>query len=172
MDEKVRQALQAYAANVIDDARYHMAADKINATGTLSKSLRYWVTETRTGYTITFGANPPADRYARWAEEGRGPGRWPPREAIARWIMAKPGFKLRGPGGRFIQKTMRNALRAAYPIARAIGRRGTKLKADGRRGARMFEKAAQDNRSELAEIEDAFAAQVRSIIRSPKPYRR
>lgn len=172
MNDAVRKALQEYASDVIDDARYYMDADDINASGTLSKNLRYWIRETRDGIVITWGARPPADKYARWAEEGRNAGTRPPVAAIAKWIMVKQSFRLRDRKGRFTKKTMKKAMQAAFPIARAIGRRGTKPKQDGSRGGQMLAKAARDNRRGLDSITKAFGAQVRDIMRTPKPYTR
>jgi hypothetical protein len=172
----LREALQNYANDVIDDARYYMAADKINASGNLSKNLRYWIRVTKDGYAIDFGARNTAAKYARWAEQGRGstkegtkPGKL--RPAIAKWILVKKEFKIRDyKTGRFLAKTKKNAWRAAYPIARKIHERGTRRNEDGTRGGRMIERAVKDNRKEYKKISEVFSQSIRQRLVTPKKY--
>jgi len=80
--------------------------------------------KTGRGWEIEYGT--PAE-YAEPIEYGRRPGSMPPVAAIAEWVLSKPSFGV---------SDEKEALRIAYPIARAIARRGYKDHPDG---WKMFE---------------------------------
>lgn len=79
--------------------------------------------------------------YGLPVETGRKPGRRPPKDAIKLWVIRKLGL------------TGREADSAAFLIARAIGRRGTK-------GAFMFQKGFERSLSTINRLWDEVPARV------------
>lgn len=83
------------------------------ASGDWAKSLENEVTEGNGKYTATIsGAN-----YTYWMEHGRKPGKFPPRNAILKWINDK---------GIIAEGISRNSL--AFLIARKIANEGTRIR--------------------------------------------
>ena len=163
--DATRKAIQSLSADIVDEARYLLDSEKGNASKNLRQSLRYWVTETKTGFRIAFGARGTGAKYVRWVEEGRGPGRRPPMEPIRQWIRVKP-VKLRDrKTGRFQPLTDSNVNSAAFLIARKIGREGTE-------GKEIFKRAVETYRPEIEALTKAMAKDITSYVRSPLEYRR
>lgn len=83
------------------------------ASGDWAKSLENEVTEANYKYTGTIsGAN-----YTYWMEHGRKPGKFPPRNAILKWITDK---------GIIAEGISQNSL--AFLIARKIAQEGTRMR--------------------------------------------
>lgn len=66
------------------------------------------------------------ERYIQALDTGRKAGKQPSSKKLEEWIRSKKNFALRDKSGRFVPKTERNIKRAAFTIARAIGRKGTR----------------------------------------------
>lgn len=94
-----------------------VAASKTSGSRASGTYERSWVVmQTQKGAIIGNTAE-----HAIFVEQGRRPGRMPPRKAIAEWLLQKKVLqKVTGGGSK-----RDAAMRVAYPIAKAIGRRGT-----------------------------------------------
>lgn len=102
---------------------------KINASGNLSKSLYYEIIEEEGRLIIDFKSS---EKYASFVEEGRRKGKMPPINAILKWLEEKKvrlrEVKVNKNGqkvSRFVtNRGQTNMYKAAFAIARAIGKRG------------------------------------------------
>ena len=93
--------------DIEDTIRYN---DSV-ASGVLAKSVTRDVTKLPTGVKIEVG---PTASYGLYVETGTRP-HWPPRQAIADWLMEKTG-------GGFDERELRSA---AFLVSRKIARDGT-----------------------------------------------
>ena len=154
--DNLRKSLNEYGSRVVKTARDNLVKDKVNASGRLSKSLRHWVRETKTQTVVTFGASYPGNRYALFADQGRGAGKMPPIKAIEQWIKEKPLTIQRRGGKKMSVRSL------AFVIARKIGEKGT-----GKPPSEFYTKAIEENEPELEKIGRAFAEDMRVLLRKP-----
>lgn len=123
-----------------------MKQDAPKALSTLTKS----VNSANTGL-LEYRVGPNV-QYARYVEEGTGPGGWPPDAALRRWLRVKR-IKPRTPG--------MSEDDLVYVMGRAIHRRGTR--------AQPFVEPIADSAFFRARVQrlvdDALAATVREIVR-------
>jgi HK97 gp10 family phage protein len=100
--DEVRKGITRSVIQIEADAKRLVPTD----THHLQRSLTHEVTASGRDVTGRAGSNV---NYARFVEEGRRPGRMPPPAALEGWARRKTG-----------------SISAAFLIARAIGRRGTR----------------------------------------------
>ena len=113
-----KEDVEALGARIVDDLRQEIMAQGHNATGKLSKSLKYKVKVENNAITL----NIYAWDYAKWVEHGRRAGKMPPVDLIFEWVKTK--------GISDPDKTQRSI---AYAIAKAIARDGTPLRGSYKR---------------------------------------
>jgi len=158
---QTKEALQQVGKSIIAEARYNLATRKANASKDLSESLRYWITETRSGITLNLGARAPGNKYAIYADQGRGPGKMPPLAKIEAWVKIKP-LKLRDlKTGRFQKVTPARIRSAAFLIARKIGREGTE-------GSRFFSDAVKTYQPEIEAVKQTVKQDIKAMLRRPR----
>lgn len=71
---------------IAGDAKRALQANGTNATGKLAQSLQDGVDPIDGGFAMWLGMQ----RYGRWVELGRQPGKQPPLQPITRWVHRKP----------------------------------------------------------------------------------
>jgi len=81
MDAELREILDKFGEEIISEIIAGMEAGKVNATGKSADSLRK---ESPEDGLIVYGA----ESFV-WIEQGRGPGKRPPFDAIKEWVEAR-----------------------------------------------------------------------------------
>lgn len=128
----ISSAFDDFARAVVERAQRNLGATRtVNgkkrravATGNLKNSLSYVRSSLKASEIINFTATGSARNYANVVEYGRRKGaKQPPRDAIKKWIKAKP-VRLQKKGGGFIPMTEANVNSAAFLIARSIAKKG------------------------------------------------
>lgn len=95
---------------------------RADSTGNLRRSLKATIRNNKNASVISFGASGTARNYFKVVNDGRKKGKMPPVSAIENWMKVKP-VRLRNEKG-FIKQTPEGIKRAAYQIARSIGKNG------------------------------------------------
>lgn len=114
--------LRVHLAEVEADARRILDAEGINFTFDTANGL--YAEASRDGRALTVdGEVGSRGRHARYAHDGRPPGKWPPDKPVRDWLRVKKGV----PPGPELN-------RATFLVRRKIGRRGTK-------GSRFLDRA-------------------------------
>ena len=137
------QAMQKLGGNVVTEGKYILKRKKkTTRQNTLYNDFDYNVKGSDTSVTLTFDFGKASD-YWMFVDEGvkgsggfKGSGRMRgqgspfrfrkkniARGVVEKWIKNKP-LRLRGKGGKFIEKTKANIKSAAFVIGRAIAQRG------------------------------------------------
>lgn len=112
------RVLNEYAQDLVDNYKAALAAETINASGELSKSIKYIIDDKTKG---RFEVKLELLEYWKYVENGRRAGKMPPISAIEKWIEIKPIIPRPMVNGKLpTQKQL------AYLIARKIGLEGTK----------------------------------------------
>src|SRR5579862_2137524 len=106
---------ELYGESITEAAKQTLANNKLNATGTLSNSFNYKISNSEGVITLTISA----EDYLKYVESGRSPGSMPPIQSIIKWIQAK-GIDVpsRKPGTRF------GGIEAEGVVSKAGVRRG------------------------------------------------
>tara|TARA_R110002050_G_scaffold73420_1_gene157971 strand:+ start:781 stop:1350 length:570 start_codon:yes stop_codon:yes gene_type:complete len=142
------QSMQKLGNNIIKEGRSILKKKKKQTkSNTLYKDFDYLVTSNKNGVTLTFEFGGASDYWdfvdegvqGSGSTEGRSKttgqfmrGQGSPfkfkgnniaRGVVAKWIANKP-LKLRGAGGKFVEKNQQNIKSAAFLIGRAIAQRG------------------------------------------------
>ena len=78
--------LNSNGKQIVKDLQGSMSSKRLDASGDTSKSISYAVEETLTKAILRIMAN----RSIGALQHGRRKGRWPPRDAIRKWIDSKP----------------------------------------------------------------------------------
>jgi hypothetical protein len=150
----INTLLQDFGSAVIERAQRNLGATRTIfgkkrrrvASGTLKESLAFKVSETKSFFFVAFYAKGKANQYADVIEFGRRKNATPPpTSAILQWMKVK-NVRPRKPGGAFAENTETNRRRAAYAIAKSIGKKGIV-------GIEYFSEAIRD---ELADRGDEF----------------
>lgn len=145
----LRQVLGQYGEMVVKEWREMMDRDGKNATGTLYNSIKYRVNITDDAYDVIFDL---AD-YFQYVENGRGPGNFPPMDAIREWIRQKPVLPSEDSNGK---------LPSEDQLAFLIGR---KIANEGIPGTHYFESAKEISLLEFEEkINEAIEQDVMADI--------
>lgn len=116
--ENTARVLEEFGKRLVDRYREELKARNKNATGKLAKTAKYVV---KSGHTYIFVALNLED-YWKYVEYGREKGKkFPPIEAIAKWIDAKPVIPRPDKNGRLPTKKQ-----LSFLIARKIATKGIK----------------------------------------------
>lgn len=107
LNEYAGKASQLYKDKLLDDGK--------KATGQLLNSISTKVKSNGIDYVITLEAA----NYFKWVEEGRKPGKFPPPDAILKWIKAKPVLPYPDKKGKLPTEKQ-----LAYLIGRKIANEG------------------------------------------------
>ena len=105
MATEVYKTLQKYGQQVLAEMKTRLISAGKVASGTLLKSLNYYITETKDEYELGFEG----ESYLDYVDKGRPPGKMPPVDVIKKWC------KIKGLPEE-----------AAWPIAVNIGKFGIK----------------------------------------------
>jgi hypothetical protein len=128
LEQAVREEIRSAFEDVIKTGeaivRNEIREANASASGTLGQSVtslinRLSLDNLNLSGDIVFSS--PADRYVRYASDGRGAGKMPPLDRIRAWVAVKG-----------LDSNL------AYPIARQLGAKGTATDKWGRHGRRKF----------------------------------
>lgn len=112
--DNLTKVLERYADAFIKNAQQNLDKNDSNASGSLQRSMnldKITIDTDKMSVTIEL------EDYWYYVEHGRGPGKMPPIKPIIDWIESKPVIpRVEG----------LTAKQMAYPIARSIGKYGTK----------------------------------------------
>lgn len=137
--DELASELGAHLAEVAEDARRILDADGVNYTFDTSNGMYATAAADRARLEVR-GEVGSSGRHARYAHDGRRPGKWPPDRPIRDWLRIKKGV----PEGPELN-------RATYLVRRKIGRQGV-------RGSRFLDRAfaarLDDLRPRLARAAD------------------
>lgn len=163
LSEEISQLLDRFGTTAVERAMRNLGATRtVNgrkvrrvASGRLKNDLTYRIKSRYNKPTVIFTTKSEATgRYADVIEYGRTPGRTqPPVEPIIQWMKIK-GIRLRNSRGEFVKGSEADIRRAAFNIARSIGKRGIK-------GIRYFNEAVNDT---LEEFNEEFIAAMNKEI--------
>jgi len=139
------QTLNAFADTFISIARGYLESNGTNASGELRDSLEKIVEIGEDSYSVKISL---AD-YWYYVENGRGPGKFPPPDAIRNWIEVKPVEAYPGLNGR-----TPTVEQLAFLIGRKIANEGTEPQP-------FFEPAKEEAIRQFSQaIDDAIAQDV------------
>lgn len=143
------EVLERYGEYFIQQARANLGANRSNATGTLSDTMKSIVTIGQTHFKVEIELQ----TYWDYVEKGRKPGKFPPVNKIKEWIQVKPVRPYPDARGK---------LPTIDQLAFLIGR---KIYREGIDPAPFFKPALEDTKRyfELA-IENAIDEDVASFI--------
>ena len=121
--------LKLYGELLVREYRRKLMEDKTIASGDLSNSFVFDIEQLNNSIALVISGY----SYGRVIDEGRRAGEPMPVDmrsqfplsAITRWIMSKGSFRIRDSKGRFKPKTLKNASRVAYGVAKAISQNGS-----------------------------------------------
>jgi hypothetical protein len=120
MYESIVNILEDIRQDIIDEYE----ANNLKASGSFERNMRVGRRGRKFFLSIPY--------YSQWISlfkgrrPGRGPGKYPPTDAIIQWIKDK-GLLLRDALGRFVSKSETNYKRSAYLISRKIAEQGTDI---------------------------------------------
>lgn len=128
--DELAAELRAHLGEVEGDARRILDAEGINYTFDTANGLYAEAEADRAAFVVD-GEVGSRGRHARYAHDGRRPGKWPPDKPIRDWLRVKKGV----PEGPELN-------RATYLVRRKIGRRGV-------RGSRFLDRAFEARLGDL-----------------------
>ena len=114
--ENLRHILDDIGNEVVDHLRQSLQDKGKDATGALSSSIGYTITEGPSGLTL----NITSLDYLKNVNDGRKPGKMPPPSKIVPWVKAR-GIKMTSKSGGIVSTDS-----MAFIIARSIGEKGIK----------------------------------------------
>lgn len=147
--------VREYASEFERIYKERLREDDFKATGNLINSIETKVKVGDDYYSITFFAKD----YFKWVEEGRKSGKWPPREAILKWIRAK---KILPHPDREGNLPTENQL--AFLIQRSIGENGTIKRFEYAGSHIVAETVEQLNEQYLPLFQEALAEDAEHFI--------
>ena len=112
----LKRVLEDYGRNLVENYQRALADYGVNASGELSKSLKYIIDDKTKGQ---FEVNLELLEYWKYIERGRKAGKMPPISAIEKWIEVKPVLPRPMANGK-----LPTTKQLAYLIARKIGDEG------------------------------------------------
>lgn len=113
--EELADELVGHLREVAEDARRTLDAEGINYTHDTANGLYAELTSADPAALTVEAEVGSHGRHARYVNDGRRPGKWPPEKPIRDWLRVKKGVP-EGPELR----------RRTFLLRRAIGRRGTR----------------------------------------------
>ena len=126
--------LNQYRETIENEYKEKLTEEGRKATGTLINSISTTIKQGASEYTVTMYV---AD-YFKYIEEGRKAGKFPPQEAILKWIRVKPILPRPDNNGKLPTEKQ-----LAFLISRAIAQNGT-IKNKGYQGDKSLEKTTQE----------------------------
>lgn len=116
MLDNVRQTLEEYGQQLIDEYKNNLSSSGHSATGNLANSISFTIDVSDGQIQLDLEL---AD-YWKFVEEGRGPGKMPPIDSILSWVRMKHILPRESHGKLPTERDL------AFLIARKIGRFGIK----------------------------------------------
>lgn len=147
--ESLLAALQEYGEAVADLYRTKLNENEVNAGGTLLNSVSTEVRVGEQGFSVVINL---AD-YWKYVEYGRRPGKYPPPDAILRWVQIKPVIPR--PDKRGIIPSDRSL---AFLIGRKIAKEGIEAR------PLLHDSVEEINRYYLPKIEQAAAKDIGDYV--------
>lgn len=114
--KNLKRVLEDYGKNLVENYQRALADYGVNASGELSKSVKYIINDDKKG---EFEVNLELLEYWKYIERGRKAGKMPPISAIEKWIEVKPVIPRPNKDGK-----LPTTKQLAYLIARKIGDEG------------------------------------------------
>ena len=141
--KRVKATLEQYKDKIVEQLKDRLNQEKLVASGRLRDSIYGVVTET--------GINIFAQDYGIFVEEGRGPGRMPPRNKILEWVKAK-GLT----SSNVKYKRLNRPKDIAWMIARSIAEKGT-IQRFGYQGSKFIDFVSKNIMASLTkDIEESY----------------
>lgn len=148
--DNLQRVLEDYGRNLVENYQRALADKGINASGDLSKSVTYMVSNEKQGI---FEINLELLEYWKYIERGRKAGKMPPISAIEKWIEIKPVLPRPMDNGK-----LPTTKQLAYAIA-------TKIKKEGILPRPILQERLDfANRVFMQEIEDAIAEDLGNAV--------
>ena len=141
--KRVQATLEQYKDKIVEQLKDRLNQEKLVASGRLRDSIYGVVTET--------GINIFAQDYGIFVEEGRGPGKMPPRNKILEWVKAK-GLT----SSNVKYKRLNRPKDIAWMIARSIAEKGT-IQRFGYQGSKFIDFVSKNIMVSLTkDIEESY----------------
>ena len=141
--KRVQTTLEQYKDKIVEQLKDRLAQQGLVASGKLKNSIYGVVTET--GISIF------AEGYGTFVEEGRGPGKMPPRNKILEWVKAK-GLT----SSNVKYKRLNRPKDIAWMIARSIAEKGT-IERFGYQGSKFIDFVSKNIMVSLTkDIEESY----------------
>lgn len=121
------EVLNSFADYFIELARQNLTNNNSNASYDLYNSIEKIIEVGEDSFSVKISL----EDYWKWVEQGRRPGKYPPPEAIKRWVELKPVSATPGLNGK-----TPTVEQLTFLISRKIAEQGTK-------GAKFFEPAKE-----------------------------
>ena len=141
--KRVQATLEQYKDKIVEQLKDRLNQEKLVASGRLRDSIYGVVTQT--------GINIFAEDYGIFVEEGRGPGKMPPRNKILEWVKAK-GLT----SSNVKYKRLNRPKDIAWMIARSISEKGT-IERFGYQGSKFIDFVSKNIMVSLTkDIEESY----------------
>jgi hypothetical protein len=138
--KRVQATLEQYKDKIVEQLKDRLNQEKLVASGRLRDSIYGVVTET--------GINIFAQDYGIFVEEGRGPGKMPPRNKILEWVESR--------NLQSINPKYKRPKDIAWMIARSIAEKGT-IQRFGYQGSKFIDFVSKNIMVSLTkDIEESY----------------
>ena len=138
--KRVQATLEQYKDKIVTQLKDRLAEQGLVASGKLQNSIYGVVTET--------GINIFAEGYGTFVEEGRGPGKMPPRNKILQWVESR--------NLQSINPKYKRPKDIAWMIARSIAEKGT-IQRFGYQGSKFIDFVSKNIMASLTkDIEESY----------------
>jgi hypothetical protein len=138
--KRVQTTLEQYKDKIVTQLKDRLAEQGLVASGKLQNSIYGVVTET--------GINIFAEGYGTFVEEGRGPGKMPPRNKILEWVESR--------NLQSINPKYKRPKDIAWMIARSIAEKGT-IQRFGYQGSKFIDFVSKNIMASLTkDIEESY----------------
>jgi len=138
--KRVQATLEQYKDKIVTQLKDRLAEQGLVASGKLQNSIYGVVTET--------GINIFAEGYGTFVEEGRGPGKMPPRNKILEWVESR--------NLQSINPKYKRPKDIAWMIARSIAEKGT-IQRFGYQGSKFIDFVSKNIMVSLTkDIEESY----------------
>lgn len=148
---RLQATLEQYKEKIVTQLKDRLTQEGLVGTSTLRNSIYGTVNET--------GINIFAAGYWEWVEEGRGPGKMPPRNKILEWVEAK------GLSSSNIKYKRANRLKdIAWMVAKSIAEKGT-IKRYEYQGSKFIDFVSKNIMSSLTkDVEESYLKDINDQI--------
>jgi hypothetical protein len=138
--KRVQATLEQYKDKIVEQLKDRLNQEKLVASGRLRDSIYGVVTET--------GINIFAQDYGIFVEEGRGPGKMPPRNKILQWVESR--------NLQSINPKYKRPKDIAWMIGRSIAEKGT-IQRFGYQGSKFIDFVSKNIMASLTkDIEESY----------------